>query len=225
MNVVLKLGGHVLFGEKTNTSLMKKYSLMLEETYDGGRWVIVVGGGMPARKYIETARQLGLDEASCDIAAIMSTRINAFLFARSLGVKAFQRIPETVEEIRLLADGGRLVVAGGLQPGQSTMAVSVLAASVVGADRLVVATDVDGIYSEDPKKSMNAEIIRRMSFEQLAELASRISQKAGEYQVIDMVGLAMVLRTRIPLYYVNGMNVESVKRALLGLDAGTVVSD
>ncbi|MEM2973254.1 MAG: hypothetical protein QXS50_03785, partial [Candidatus Caldarchaeum sp.] len=90
---------------------------------------------------------------------------------------------------------------------------------------LVVATDVDGIYSEDPKKSMNAEIIRRMSFEQLAELASRISQKAGEYQVIDMVGLAMVLRTRIPLYYVNGMNVESVKRALLGLDAGTVVSD
>ncbi|MCS7137038.1 MAG: UMP kinase [Candidatus Caldarchaeum sp.] len=224
-NIVLKLGGHALFGEKPDTTLMKQYVSMLRETYDGGRWVVVVGGGEPARKHIEAARQLGLDEASCDEAAIRITRVNAFLFARALGEMAFQRIPEAVDEIRLLADMGRIVVVGGLQPGQSTMAVSVLAGSVVGAERIVVATDVDGIYSEDPKKNKAAQLIRRMRFDELAELAQRVSQRAGEYQIVDMVGLAMVLRTRIPLYYVNGRDIAAVRDAVLGRKAGTVVSD
>ncbi len=224
MNIVLKLGGHVIFGEQIDTDLLKQYASLIEDIFDGGRWVVVIGGGETARKYIKTAKQLGLDETSCDETAIKITRVNAYLFARSLGNKACQRIPETVDEIRMLSDTGRVVVAGGLQPGQSTMAVSILAASVIGAERIVVATDVDGIYSDDPKKNREAKLIPRMSYEEMAVLAQKVSQKAGQYQIIDMVGLAMLLRTRIPLYYVNGYKLDMVRDAVLGKRAGTIVT-
>ncbi|MEM4353764.1 MAG: UMP kinase [Candidatus Caldarchaeum sp.] len=225
MNVVLKLGGHVIFTDPIDVSLMKHYASLLSEVFDGGRWVVVVGGGENARRYIETARILGLDETSCDEAAVKLTRLHAYLFARVLGNRACQTIPETADQIRSLSDMGKIVVSGGLQPGQSTMAVSVLAASVVGAERIVVATNVDGIYSEDPKKNSGAKLIPKMRFEELAALSRNVSQKAGEYQVVDAVGMAMLLRARIPLYYVNGRKLDQVHEALLGRGAGTIVSD
>lgn len=225
MNVVLKIGGSVVFGEKIDVELLKKYAKLVQEVYDGGRWVVVVGGGGISRQYIEAAKSIGLDPASCDEAAIKLTRVHAYLFARALGDKAVQTIPTSVDEIRFLTGFGKVVVSGGLQPGQSTMAVSIHAATVTGAERIVVASDVDGVYSDDPKKNPDAKLIPKMTFEEFAEFGRKISQQPGQYQIIDAVGLAMALRARIPLYYVNGHHVEQVRDALLGRRAGTIISD
>lgn len=225
MNVVLKLGGSVVFGEEIDAGSLKAYADLVGDLFDGGRWVVVVGGGAISRRYIDAARKIGLDEASCDEAAIKITRVNAYLFARALGDKAVQAIPTSVDEIRHLSGFGKVVVSGGLVAGQSTMAVSVHAASVINAERVVVVSDVDGVYSDDPKKNPDAKLIPKMSFEQFAEIGRKISQYAGQYQIIDAVGLAMALRTRIPLYYVNGHRLADVREALLGRRAGTIVSD
>ncbi|MCX8200800.1 MAG: UMP kinase [Candidatus Caldarchaeum sp.] len=225
MNVVLKLGGSVVFGDEIHVDALKGYAGLLGDVFDGGRWVVVVGGGGLARRYIEAGRKIGLDEASCDEAAIKITRIHAYLLARAIGDKAVQTIPSSVDDIRFLTGFGKIVVSGGLTAGQSTMAVSVHAASVIKAERVVVASDVDGVYSDDPKKNPDAKLIPRMTFEEFAEIGRRISQLAGHYQVVDAVGLAMALRTRIPLYYVNGHRLEDVREALLGRGAGTIVSD
>jgi uridylate kinase len=64
-----------------------------------------------------------------------------------------------------------------------------------------------------------------MKFEELAGFAANVSQRAGDYQVVDVVGVSLLLRTRIPLYYVNGERVEMVREAILGRKAGTIVSD
>jgi len=222
---VLKLGGHLLFDEDINTEVLAKYAELLKRCYDGGRWVVVVGGGSLARKYINAARKLGFDEASCDEIAVRVTRVHAYLLAKALDNVAVQRIPVSLDEITELSNTGRVVVVGGLQPGQSTLAVSALTASAIKAERVVVATDVDGIYTDDPKKNPEAKLIPRMSFQQLAEMARNVSQKAGEYKIVDAVGLAMVLRTHIPLYYVNGFHLNRVEDALFGRTAGTIVSD
>ncbi len=61
LNIVLKLGGHLLFREEVDVGLLRQYTSLLSELFDGGRWVVVVGGGDMARKYVSAARRLGLD--------------------------------------------------------------------------------------------------------------------------------------------------------------------
>jgi uridylate kinase len=225
MNVVLKLGGHIIFGEKVNLQLLKQYREMLADVFDGvGKWVIVVGGGVIAREYVHAGRVLGLDEATCDMLAIRITRANAALTAHVLGDLAVQSIPTSLEEIRNYAGMGRIVVTGGLQPGQSTMAVSALSASVISAERIVVATDVDGVYTSDPKLSKEARLIPRLTYDELEKVLAGMTERAGEYPLIDRVGLSLLRRSMTPLYYVNGMYVERVREALLGRSAGSIVT-
>ncbi len=225
MNIVLKLGGHIIFGEKLNIQLLDQYRMVLADVFDGvGKWVVVVGGGLTARQYVDAGRMLGLDEATCDMLAIRITRVNAALTAHALGDLAIQSIPTSLEEIRSYAGLGKIVVTGGLQPGQSTMAVSALSASVIGAERIVVATDVDGVYTSDPKRNKDARLIPRLTYDELERLLASSSERAGEYPLIDRVGLSLLKRTMTPLYYVNGKHVEKVREALLGRSAGSIVT-
>src|SRR5260370_21953467 len=66
---------------------------------------------------------------------------------------------------------GKVVVIGGLQPGQSTNAVAALAAEITHADFLVNATDVQGVYTADPKKDPKAKMLRSVSVEKLLSWA------------------------------------------------------
>jgi len=81
LNIVFKISGHVILNDELNINLLKEYYNIFRETYDGGRWVIVVGGGKPARRYVESARMLGLNEGLCDEIGIKITRINAMIIS------------------------------------------------------------------------------------------------------------------------------------------------
>ena len=226
MNIVIKIGGHILYEDnEINTGLLREYAELIKQLYDGGNWVVVIGGGKIARKYIEAAKKLGADDVTCDSIAIKITRLNAALMTLALGKIAEQRIPESVDELRFLLNKGKIIVTGGMQPGQSTIAVSALAASIVNAERIVIATDVDGIYTEDPKKSKDAKLIPKITYTELEEMALRkIKQRAGEYQIIDTVSLSILKRTNTPLYYINGKNTKLLEDAIKGKKAGTIVT-
>lgn len=223
MNIVLKIGGHLLFGERVEQSLLKEYVGVLRELYRGEKWVVVVGGGVPARKYVEAARGLGLDESVCDTLAIHVTRVNALLFSHLLGDKAYPAIPQSLEQLREFAERGRIVVMGGLQPGQSTMAVAALAAEAIGAERLIVATDVDGIYTDDPKRNPRAKLLKEITIPELLRKLSQYSHSAGEYKLADILGLKILSRSQIPAIYLNGKNPENIRKAVQGQLIGTLL--
>lgn len=224
MNIVFKIGGHVIFnGDELNINLLKVYSNIFRETYDGGRWVIVVGGGKPARKYVESARKLGLNEGLCDEIGIKITRINAMILSSLLGELAYPVIPENLEQVRAYSTSGRIVVMGGLQPGQSTIAVSALVAETINAEKLVIATDVDGIYTEDPKKNPDAKLLREISVNELTKKLIEYSHEAGEYKLADLQGLKIISRSHITTIYLNGRNPENLRKALKGEQVGTLL--
>ncbi|PUA31042.1 MAG: hypothetical protein B9J98_08010 [Candidatus Terraquivivens tikiterensis] len=225
MNLVLKLSGHLISsGERIDHRLMAEYARLLRELYEGkGKWVVVVGGGEVARRYVEVARLLGADEVMCDEVATMITRANARLMAACLGDVAHQRIPTSTEELRELAVEGKIVVMGGLQPGQSTIAVAALAASIIRAERLIVTTDVDGIYTSDPKVDPNARPLPQVSLSQLSRMIAELPQTAGKYPLIDNLAIAVLQRSGIPCIYLNGRKLEDVKRAITGERVGTLV--
>lgn len=225
MNLVLKLSGHLISGDgRIDHQLMAEYAKLLAKLYKGKeKWVVVVGGGEIARRYVDTARALGADEVMCDEVAILVTRANARLMAACLGDVAQQRIPTSTEELRELAVEGKIAVMGGLQPGQSTVAVAALAASVIRAERLIVTTDVDGIYTSDPKVDPSAKPLPQVSLSQLSKMVAELPQTAGKYPLIDNLAIAVLQRSRIPCIYLNGRKLEDVKKAIMGERVGTLV--
>ena len=224
MNIVVKIGGHLISTKDgINTDLFKKYSRLLSEIYDGGRWCIVIGGGEEARRYVDAARDLGINESICDLMAVKVTRINALLLASLLGEKAVQRIPESLEELIQYSSKGRIIVMGGLQPGQSTIAVSALAAEAINADKLIVATDVDGIYTDDPKLNPEARLLEEVTLSRLMKIVEKTSHRAGEYKLIDMVAYKILSRSNIQTIYLNGKDPENVRKAIMGEKIGTLI--
>ena len=224
MNIVVKIGGHLISTrDGINIELFKRYSKLFSEIYNGGRWCIVVGGGEEARRYVKAARALGINESICDLIAVKVTRINALLLASLLGERALQRIPESLEELIQYSSRGKIVVMGGLQPGQSTIAVSALAAEAINADKLIVATDVDGIYTDDPKLNPDARFLEEVTLSQLMKIVEKTSHKAGEYKLIDMVAYKILSRSHIQTIYLNGMDPENVRRAIMGERVGTLI--
>ena len=224
MNIVVKIGGHLISTrDGINIDLFERYSKLFSEIYDGGRWCIVVGGGEEARRYVRAARSLGVNESICDLIAVKVTRINALLLASLLGERAIQKIPESLEELIQYSSRGRIVVMGGLQPGQSTIAVSALAAEAINADKLIVATDVDGIYTDDPKLNPDARLLEEVTLSQLMKIVEKTSHKAGEYKLIDMVAYKVLSRSHIQTIYLNGMDPENVRRAIMGERVGTLI--
>ena len=184
---------------------------------------MVIGGGEEARRYISAARSLGLDEALCDLIAVKITRIHARILSALIGEKAYQSIPETLEQIVEYASLEKIVVSGGLQPAQSTTAVAALAAEALEAEKLIIATDVDGVYTEDPKKNPDAELLEEVTLTQLKEILRESRHLAGEYKLIDSLAMRVLERSRIPAIVLNGKQPENVEKAILGERVGTLV--
>ena len=224
-NLVVKLGGHLISARSgLNLDLLKSYASLFSKLFDGGRWCVVVGGGEEARRYIQAARSLGLSEALSDMIAVKITRIHAGILAALIGGKAHQRIPETLEQIVELSSSGKLVVSGGLQPAQSTTAVAALAAEALNAERLIIATDVEGVYTADPKKDPNAKLLKEVTVSELEEILRNSSHKAGEYKLIDQLALKILRRSGIPAAILDGRETRNLEKAIRGERVGTIIT-
>jgi len=177
MIFVYSLGGSILAGRDAKS--LQEYAQALKELANEHQIFVVVGGGRIAREYIEKARALGASEAFCDMIGIGATKLNSALLVAALGDAAPQEIPDSYAQAACLARPGRIVVMGGLAAGQTTDAVSALLAEYVHADKLVVATSVDGVYTADPEKDPAAKKLERMTPQALAHLAMETEMKAG----------------------------------------------
>ncbi|MDM7935430.1 MAG: UMP kinase, partial [Methanothrix sp.] len=151
-----------------------------------------------------------------------ATRLNAMLFIAALGDSALDEIPSSYSEAARSQE--RIVVMGGLAPGQTTDAVSAILAEHVRADRLIIATSVDGVYTSDPERDPSARKLSRMTFRELATLAMATEMKAGSRSPVDPLAAKIIERSRIPTAIVLGTDVENLKRGALGGHTGTEIS-
>jgi len=224
MSLVLKIGGHLFHREELNHKFITSVAEVIRQTLTpSDKWVVVVGGGDGARRFIEAARSLGADETTCDEIAIQVTRLHAMLFIEALKGIAHPSVPKNISELRVVLAHSNLAVVGGFWPGQSTFAVASLCAQAIKAPRMIVATDVEGVYDSDPKINPRARLIPRMTYSELWKMLASTSHRAGEYQLIDSVGLSMLERSRTKLLFIDGRNVENIRRAILRDEAGTIV--
>ena len=223
MRAVVKLGG-ALFRREPNVAALKEMGKVLEGfVAKGNQLVLVAGGGENARTYISAARKLGAEESTCDLLGIQITRANAELLRLALGSIASSKIPTTLSDLPHCVGSGKTVVMGGLQPGQSTNAVAALAAEITRADILVNGTDVDGVYTEDPKKNSKAKLMRSVHVDKLLNWAMSGEVFAGRYELLDPLAIKIMQRARIPTRFVSLSDPSNIIAALQGKDIGTRV--
>lgn len=225
MRAVLKIGGSLLYGTdgKILTEKVRDYATVIKSLVkDGHSLVVVVGGGKPAREFITAARELGANEAQCDWLGIKLARNNAELLCAALGPLAYPKIVETLDELEEAVLLGKVVLMGGLIPGQSTNAVAAIAAETVHAEMLFNATNVDGVYDRDPKHD-GAKRLEKITIEELTNILSSSGTKAGEYKLFDPVAIRVVARSKIPTVIFNGSDPNTLARVFRREKVGTSI--
>ncbi len=220
MNAVVKLGGFA-FPSELKPEPIASYAKLFGRFAKKNQLAIITGGGEEARRYIAAARRLGASEGFCDQLGIHLTRANAQLLIAALGEKAFPQVPDTMEDLRKFFAHRRIVVMGGLQPGQSTNAVAAVVAESLGADILVNATDVAGVYTSNPTTDPSARMYSEISTQELERILAGQGSLAGGYDLMDMVAIQVIARSRIPTWIVDGRNPANIEKALKKGRVGT----
>ena len=213
--VAIKLSGSI-FSEERNQDTIKKYAEMLTDISIDVQPIVIAGGGKIARHYINLARCLGSDEASLDIMGIEVSRLNAKLLIAALGEEAYSQVPKNLEEVTIAAESGKIVIVGGLHPGQSTNATSALIAEKVRATRFLNATDVDGIYDLDPNTNRNAKLLNEITVSECMEILKDGSSMAGTYDLMDIVALKVIERSKIPTRVLRS-DITNIRDAVIGI--------
>jgi len=223
MRVVIRIGGSVV-ASPPNPQLIQKYAEVFRILRaQGHELVVIVGGGAPARQYIQLAKEMGLTEQEQDEAAISVSRLFAQLLAMKVGGLNWKTVPTSLNTVLELLGERGIVVMGGLKPGMTTDTVAAMAASQVGAELIVKASDQDGVYTKDPKKFTDARKIDKLSFDDLSQLMEQDRHKAGIHQIIDPEAIRILKTERIKTIIVNGSKPENLVAALKGEKVGTVI--
>ena len=222
MRIVVAIGGSILVQDYSHDKY-QEYSEILKDLSKKHEIFVVVGGGRPARDYIELARNLGAGEAKCDDIGIEVTRINAKIMLLALGDAGYQRVPHNFQEALEFSASSKIIVMGGTEPAHSTDAVSAILAEYVQADLLINLTSVDGMYTKDPNKFDDAELVSEITASDLLDFIKDKDVKAGTYEFFDMTAVQMIKRSALETVIANGKEPQNLIKAINKEKIGTRV--
>ena len=228
--VIVKLSGEALSGSEgfgLHQPTIDLYAADLAAAAGlGVRLGVVVGGGNILRGAHVSGE--GLSRPTADAMGMLATVMNALVLeaaieragvsARTMSALAMPQVCETYERQRAMRhlDENRIVVfAGGTgNPFFTTDTTAVLRAAEMGCDAVLKATNVDGVYSADPKKDPMAERFERISHEEAIRRNLR---------VMDSTAFALARENRMPIIVFAIRETGAIKSVLRGTGRSTVV--
>ncbi|MCD6458994.1 MAG: UMP kinase [Thermoprotei archaeon] len=226
MRVVIKIGGHLISDKNNilNASYIHELLRVFNKIKEEHETIVITGGGFISRVYIDVLRENLKNECYGDILGIKASRLNALLLALLMNHASIKKIPETVEELLALLSFHKVIFMGGLQPGQSTTTTAAIVAEAVNADLLIIATNVDGIYTEDPNLNSQAKKLDKVSIGELKQIFRDRPVKAGTYKLIDYLTINILERSKMPTIILNGNPPTNILKAIKGEKIGTKIT-
>ncbi|MEA2030133.1 MAG: UMP kinase [candidate division Zixibacteria bacterium] len=228
--VLIKISGEALMGPNEfgiHTPTVKSICNEIKSVKDlGVELAIVVGGGNIFRGLDTAGRDM--DRVTADNMGMLATVINSLaimdtleqmgVFTRVMSAVKLESFAEPYIRRRAVRhmEKGRLVVfaAGTGNPYFSTDTAAALRAMEVDAEVLIKATNVDGVYSADPKTNADAEFYHKLTY---MDILTR------ELKVIDSTAVSLLKDNNIPLRVVSLSQPNTLRRVVLGEDVGTLV--
>ena len=229
--IVLKLSGEALAGDLgygIDPPVLERIGAEIRDVTDLGVQVaIVIGGGNIFRGIAASVG--GMDRATADYMGMLATIINALALQDALEKAGLQTRVLSAIEMRAVAEPyirrrairhlekGRVVIfaAGTGNPFFTTDTAGALRAIEIGADAIMKATKVDGIYSADPKSDATAERLPHATY---IEVLSR------RLQVMDTTAISLCMENALPIIVFDLTRSGNIKRIVLGEPVGSIVS-
>jgi len=228
--ILLKLSGEALMGDgsygisrETIEEIVSEIAAVQKQGVEIG---VVIGGGNIFRGVAPGAA--GMDRATADYMGMLATVMNALALQDAMRraglasrVQSALNIEQVVEPyirgkaIRYLEEGKVVIFAAGTgNPFFTTDTAAALRASEVGAEIVLKATKVDGVYTSDPKKDAGAKRYSRISFDEAIQ---------RHLKVMDATALALCRDQRLPVNVFSIFRGGALGRVVAGEDEGTLV--
>lgn len=229
--ILLKLSGEALMGSEDygiDPVVIGRIAREIIEARDAGAEIgLVIGGGNIFRGVEVSSR--GVSRPTGDTMGMLATVMNCLALeaaleragqnARTLSALAMPQVCELFTRgaaHRYLAEGRIVLLAGGTgNPFFTTDTTAVLRAAEIGAQAVLKATNVDGVYSADPKRDPSAKRFDRLTHSQAL---------AGGYKVMDATAFALARETSLPIIVFSIVEPGSIGAILGGSGYGTIVA-
>ena len=227
MVTVISLGGSIVAPESADGKFLKEFSGLIRELLEEDkeqRFIFVVGGGRPSRVWLEAYKEAcsgAIKNEEADWIGIMATRLNAQL------VKAVMSewCPQDVVTDPTIAQpiSGRVLVAAGWKPGFSSDNDAVLLAGRFKAKTVINLSNIEKVYTGDPKKDPNARPLDRISWD---DFRAMVGDKwvPGTSVPFDPVASRHAHELGLKVICADGRNLENLKNIVRGKDfTGTTI--
>ncbi|QTQ16809.1 UMP kinase [Treponema parvum] len=241
---ILSVGGSIVAPEKPDVEFIRRFTAMirswLEEDKDR-RLILVVGGGGPARVYQKAYLEIISDSSAssagknsdnsgkgrtgkndpksnecgseADWIGIMATRLNAQLLKACVGHLCAQEVvydPLSVDEFK-----GRILVAAGWKPGFSTDNDAVLLAERFNADTVINLSNIEKVYTDDPKTNPDARPIDLITWKDFCKMVGN-EWTPGKNTPFDPIASKKAQSLGLTVICASGKNIENIKNILDG---------
>ena len=228
--ILLKLSGEALMGEDSfginRNTIVRMVEEIAEITRMGVEVAVVIGGGNIFRGVAGGA--VGMERATADYMGMLATVMNALALADAMNkqgltarVMSAISIDQVVEPyvrpkaLQYLEEGKVVVFAGGTgNPFFTTDTAAALRGAEIGAELVLKATNVDGVYTADPFKDATATRYTQLSFDEAM---------AGNLGIMDATAFALCRDQKLPVKVFSIIKPGALKRVIMGEDEGTLV--
>jgi uridylate kinase len=216
MVTVISLGGSIVAPDSVDEAFLKEFLVLIGEMLkqdEQRRFIFVVGGGGPARNYQKAYRSIceHIIDNEADWIGVMATRLNAQLIKAIMGDWCTQDV--VIDPTQTEAFAGRVLVAAGWKPGFSSDYDAVLLAERFNADKVINLSNIEKVYTDDPKKNPDAKPIDAISW---ADFRAMVGDEwvPGKNVPFDPIASRHASKIGIKVICAAGKDLPNLKKIL-----------
>lgn len=204
---MISLGGSRIAPNKVDEKFLKEFKKLIEK-HSEKRFVIVTGGGFTARNYINALRNFKKDTEQQSLIGSSITRFHAEFMSRIFGEKANppEKVPKNMRKVKNLLRKNQVVFCGALrwEPHKTSDGTAAEIANHLKC-KLINLTNVEGLYTSDPRKNKKAKKIPRISWKEFNRITQKIKFQAGQNFILDQDAAKTIMKNKIPAYILKDL--------------------
>lgn len=224
--IVMSVGGSLIVPNQIDANFLITLKNFIDtETANGRRFIIIAGGGRTARNYQDAAAAVtDLTPDDLDWIGLHATRLNGHLLRTVLRDIAHPEMITNPDDVLDVPKDAKVIIAAGYRPGSSTDLRAIQIAEHVGAKKVINLSNIDYVYTADPRKNPDAEKITTISWSDFRALIPR-EWDPGLSSPFDPVAAKEAETRGIEVAIINGNKPEALTDYLQGKDfIGTRIS-